>query len=229
MNSDVHLSNCSFRENEAGELGGAIMMLQASPEVNACTFLNNSANTDGGAIAIYGPLDDPEGQESAPAITNCVFGGNTAVQFGGALLVNDGRPIITNCTVYGNTAATAGGLYALDSRVLMTNNIFWGDQNDEIATETTDLTVRYCNVQGGWLGNGNINANPLLAAPSAGNYHLSSGSPCIDAGRNTASVMYGSVTTDFDGDSRTGAYDIGADEAAGRRPGGRRSRRRGRG
>lgn len=54
-----------------------------------------------------------------------------------------------------------------------------------------------------------ISADPLLADPANGNFHLISGSPCIDAGDP---VNY--PATDFEGDPRLywSAPDIGADE-----------------
>jgi len=53
---------------------------------------------------------------------------------------------------------------------------------------------------------GNIDADPLFVG--GGDYHLATGSPCIDAGMTTA------VTDDIDGDARPqgSAYDIGFDE-----------------
>jgi hypothetical protein len=39
--------------------------------------------------------------------------------------------------------------------------------------------VTWCDVQGGWTGSGNIDADPLFAPE---NFYLTSGSPCVDAG-----------------------------------------------
>ena len=59
------------------------------------------------------------------------------------------------------------------------------------------------------LGTGNISANPLFVAAQSGDYHLQSGSPCIDAGTSQYAP-----TTDFEGTSRPqgSGYDIGAYE-----------------
>ena len=42
--------------------------------------------------------------------------------------------------------------------------------------------MTYCDVQGGWTGTGNIDANPSFAFPN--DRHLMPDSPCIDAGTN---------------------------------------------
>ncbi len=47
--------------------------------------------------------------------------------------------------------------------------------------------------------NGNLSADPLFVNPSAGNYHLQSGSPSIDTGDNSAPNL---PATDFDGNPR---------------------------
>jgi hypothetical protein len=64
---------------------------------------------------------------------------------------------------------------------------------------------------------GYLTVNPLLAKDTNGVYHLSSGSPAINAGRGAydyysvySSLSY--VTNDMDGQPRDAAFDIGADE-----------------
>jgi hypothetical protein len=75
----------------------------------------------------------------------------------------------------------------------------WGDVPDEIRAGTGTPVVTYCDVQGGWPGEGNIDVDPCFADPNNGDYHLKSEagrwdpntqswiqddmtSPCIDAG-----------------------------------------------
>ena len=88
------------------------------------------------------------------------------------------------------------------------NCILWDDSPDEISGGTPDIT--YSDVMGGWIGTGNINADPLFADVDL---RLSAGSPCIDAGDNSA-VPPG-VITDLDGYPRivNDVVDMGAYEA----------------
>ncbi len=82
---------------------------------------------------------------------------------------------------------------------MLTNCILWGDTPDEIYIFSGTPVVTYSDVQGGWAGESNIDADPLFADPDNGDYHLKSQagrwepssqawliddvtSPCIDAG-----------------------------------------------
>ena len=60
-------------------------------------------------------------------------------------------------------------------------------------------------------GDNNINIDPLFVNAGAGDYHLSSTSPCINKGTNSAPEI---PSNDFEGDPRIrgGTVDIGADE-----------------
>ena len=74
--------------------------------------------------------------------------------------------------------------------------------------------MAYSNIQGGWPGTGNINTDPLFVDLANGDLHLSSGSPCINAG-DDAAVPKG-TTTDLDGNPRfIGTVDMGAYEFQG--------------
>ena len=76
--------------------------------------------------------------------------------------------------------------------------------------EGSTPVVTYSDVQGGWTGTSNIDADPMFADADG---RLSPDSPCIDAG-NDAAVPSG-VTTDLDGNPRIqgACVDMGAFEA----------------
>ena len=64
----------------------------------------------------------------------------------------------------------------------LTNCILWGDSQDEIVEDTSSPTVTYSDIQGGYSGDGNINADPLFIDADNGDFHLTADSPCIEAG-----------------------------------------------
>ncbi len=76
----------------------------------------------------------------------------------------------------------------------------WGNIPDEIGGSQGTYVLTYSDVQGGWPGIGNIDADPLFVDPDSGDFRLMPGSPCNDAGDNTA-VPVG-ITTDLDGNPR---------------------------
>jgi hypothetical protein len=84
--------------------------------------------------------------------------------------------------------------------------------HDDVHNEPADVLVSHSDVAGGpeavfveegstliW-GPGNLDADPLFAAPDRESYRLLPGSPCIDAGDNTA-VPPDTVDQDNDGDA----------------------------
>jgi len=86
------------------------------------------------------------------------------------------------------------------SSPMITNSILWGDTPDEVYVDPGSPSIVYCNIEGGWTGTGNINADPTFVDPNNGDYHLSPGSPCIDAGCNRG-VPPDTADLDDDGDT----------------------------
>jgi hypothetical protein len=98
---------------------------------------------------------------------------------------------ITNCILWGNTAPN-------------------GSQIDNTSGSTA--TVTFSDVQGGYSGTGNINADPCFVNAAGGNFHLLPDSPCINAG--DPAFVPEPNETDIDGEPRVmlGRVDMGADE-----------------
>jgi hypothetical protein len=197
----------------SGYFGGGMANENSSPTISNCIFRSNSAAIGGGMW----------NYNCSPILTNCIFHGNSASSLGGGL----GNsvycsPIITNCTFYDNTAAMyGGGIYNEGaSSITLTNCILWADSagtaGDEIYNnDSPDDVVTYSNVQSGtgqsWFGAGCIDEEPCFVDAAAGDFHLLLGSPCIDAGNNSALNL---PATDFEGDIRiiNGIVDMGVDE-----------------
>lgn len=106
------------------------------------------------------------------------FGAGSGMWLNGTSL----RPkAIENNTVVFNTANSGNpGVYSSGVSASFVNNIVWGNSggsNTQIFGAS--ITVRYCDVQGGHPGGGNINVNPQFDTT---NYYIISGSPCVDKG-----------------------------------------------
>ena len=102
------------------------------------------------------------------------------------MYIDSGSPIVINCVLWGNTG---------DPQI----------SKDDDSSET----VIYSDVQGGYPGTGNIDADPMFKDPNGpdnilgtadDNLQLAYNSPCIDAGDNTAVPA---DTADLDGDGDT--------------------------
>jgi hypothetical protein len=173
--------------------------------------MHNTAQYGGGGMVNF---------ESAPVLTNCIFSGNSSASNGGAMKSSYSGPKLVNCTFSGNTTSSGygGGIYNSYVEFSLTNSIMWGDTPDEIYTSYGDLTViTYSDIQGGYIGEGNLNIDPLFVDPPNGDFHLSADSPVIDMGINSAPNL---PVYDFEGDPRTldgngdgtAIVDMGVDE-----------------
>jgi hypothetical protein len=127
----------------------------------------------GGGIGCYG---------AHPTITNNVIVGNRAEYDGGGIS-SDGNATITGNTITMNSAGEyGGGFFCRGGSPTIMNTILWEDTAPEIYVMSGSPTVAYCDVQGGWQGQGNIDADPIFVGPDEEDYYLRWHSPCIDAG-----------------------------------------------
>ena len=176
------ITNCTITGNKAAGIGGGLRCGNGSDAtIEYCIVAGNTAGTGGGFYC----------DNSSPILTNCTISGNSAPRpwggDGGGLWCENSFPTLTNCTVSGNSADRAGGglWCASSSSPTLTNCILWGDTPDEIYSGSSfpgDSTLTYCNVQGGWIGEGNIDADPRFVTYEGFQGALRKLSPCIDAG-----------------------------------------------
>lgn len=154
-----------------------------------------------------------------PTMINCIIAENGGP---GVHVSDEGDIGIDHCTIVGNSGSGVAGTTAV-----VTNSIVWdnGGGGDAPEIDVDAATVRYCDIQGGYPGDGNIDEDPRFvlaghwtdpdtstASWGRGNYHLLAESPCIDAGDP---AFAGDVlATDIDGHGRTlgSRTDIGCDE-----------------
>ena len=204
--SSAEIINCTISGNSAMRGGGVSCFhdpspgfdWNTSPKITNCTITDNLARQQGGGIY--------SGGSTSPVISNCIITGNSAEYYGGGMSNWNSNPMVTNCTFGGNSASNGNALNCdswsqlYPSNVQMTNCIL-ADGGDEIwNNDGSNIIITYSDVQGGWPDEGNIDEDPCFIDPCNGDYHLLAGSPCIDAGDNTAVPL---DTADLDGDGNT--------------------------
>ena len=223
--SSPRLTNCTFSGNPAYGGGGVYNASSSSPTLTNCIFSANSAKHSGGGMSNFG---------SSPTLTNCTFTGNSVTgtygQGGGMYNASSSSPMLINCTISGNSAsgtnALGGGMYNSSSSPSLTNCIIWGNIGGAISTNVGTPVITYSNIQGGYAGTGNIDADPLFvrmpwpgpdglfgtADDDLGDLRLRPGSPSLNTGSNEA--ISAGVSTDLAGNARIqdSIVDMGAYE-----------------
>jgi parallel beta-helix repeat protein len=105
---------------------------------------------------------------------------------GGGIYCFETSSTITNCTISENIASReGGGIYCRYSTPTITNSILWDDSPDEIYIESGTPVVTYSDIQSGWEGEGNIDADPRFVSYKGYEFILHPNSPCIDTGDPT--------------------------------------------
>ena len=212
---DVTITDSEFRGNRAeADLagGGAVDCIQSEVIFVQCTITGNSAGSTG-----FGGGVSFEGENATSTMVDCVVAGNQALS-GGGIWTSDNHRVYftaTNCTFFDNRAEEGPGLWCPWCDAIA-NSIIW---NGEGSLEPADAWtfVDYCDLPGGWDGDGNIDAYPLFVDPGYwdgsgtsddlsddfwidGDLDLGPGSPCIDAGDNNR-VPPDLLDLDGDGDT----------------------------
>jgi hypothetical protein len=108
------------------------------------------------------------GCEDGMVKNSCISGnGRNGGQTGHGVSSERSRLLIDNCTLAENTGR---GLYYSGSskrgeQATVSNSIIWGNGSGQISGDSGLMTVTYSNIEGGWPGQGNIDADPLFAHP----------------------------------------------------------------
>ncbi|MHC4343407.1 MAG: LamG-like jellyroll fold domain-containing protein [Planctomycetota bacterium] len=211
--SSPKIENCTISNNLARSLGGGIYCEGSSASIVNCIITDNRAQSWGSGIFYKAGCGGGICCEDwgSPKITNSIITNNCA-EYGGGILGGYTHLIIDHCTIAYNSASKAGGIYRYEGSGRITNSIIWGNTASSKPAVHGQFSVSNCNVEGGYSGEGNIDADPCFINADEDNYHLSSSSPCINTGDSGYISFPGD--TDIDGDSRVinGITDMGADE-----------------
>jgi hypothetical protein len=177
--------------------GNALDFTQSQAEISGCVIRNNEGiginshwgrgkfinirnsiiaeNQAGGLHLIY----------TVASLYNNFLVNNSAYH-GGGIFFNSDSLVMINNVIFGNTAQrSGGGLYMdYDGPIFATNNVI--RNNNSPSSPQIDyrdgLMLIHSNIQGGWEGKGNIDADPLFIDPNNYDFHLQPNSPCIDQG-----------------------------------------------
>lgn len=127
--------------------------------------------------------------------------GYPALQVGGVGAPSSGNELYHNTIAHNVHTGLQLGAGGGPSGTIVRNNILYGNANDNVVEINTSGTVKSNNIEG--------SPDPRFANAGAGDFHLQSDSPAINAG-----TTIGLVTMDFECTPRPqgGSYDIGADE-----------------
>lgn len=185
--SDVVAENCRFSDNMSERRGGGWRAIGSELVMLGCRTDGNVTLERGGGYYC---------ENTTAMLFNCLIDGNTAEDLGAAGMIKNTEITMMNCTLTGNSGINDAALYCVgDNTASVTNCIFRENAPEEIGGDSLP-NVTYSNIDGGFSGTGNIDADPLFTTCALGDYFLShtacgqsADSPCIDAGSAAADTI----------------------------------------
>ena len=188
---EATLSRVVIADNESGSLGGGIYLTHSDARIEYCVITGNRSGSGGGIYCTA---------ECEPLLFYTVVANNSAFTGGGLFLHRYSVPTLENATIAGNDAdSLGGGIFCVwSSGATIHNSIVWDNYPAQIYFHpdynANSVSIYYTDLQDGqesielnengnvnW-GDGNLNTDPLFAAPSDDDFHLRPQSPCIDVG-----------------------------------------------
>ncbi|MES2774670.1 MAG: choice-of-anchor D domain-containing protein [Bacteroidota bacterium] len=97
----VQINRCTFRNNNAVSNGGAVYLTGSNLAFAGCRFADNTAGNAGGAVFTF---------QASPTFLSTIFAANTAPN-GGGYYGNYGYPVFSKTVFTGNSATYGGGVY----------------------------------------------------------------------------------------------------------------------
>ena len=235
---NVTINNSNFRNNYGNWGGGVFVNDGGAIYIENSVFYNNSSNMFGGGVYFY--LDAVG--EIINCIFYNNFTTNITTSRGGAITQHGYSDVnIIGCTFANNYQihSISGDAIAVDATYItppapytttIINCVFWGSNNQieydykaytilnltncayqgTIKNKNGVVTASYVNISNSFTLNASNTASdgPNFTNPANNDWTITPYSPLFDAGTTPTPT----VPTDFLGNSRVGAYDIGAYE-----------------
>ncbi len=201
QDAQMYISDCRINNNTSANDGGGIWTDHENGLLDICNTIfdgNSATGTTSNGGGIYAAM-------SWSTIEHVTFTNNDANEGGAIYLFNDASPEFDHCTIVNNTAVTGSGMFIDETcDIDLSNSILSLNSTSAIHNEGTINTLEYSdffynsdditgNIPLGFSELSTVNVNgdscdvhlnifmdPLLVGVD--DYHLTSGSPCIDAG-----------------------------------------------
>ncbi len=174
---------------------GIYCRLSSNPNITRCVISNNKTLTGcggkGGGVSAF---------DSNPQVINCTISGNNAESLAGAVYIENGpSSTVSNCIVEGTDSLPAIYISASPTVSISYNDLhnnLVGNFAGALPTGIGELVS--VNANGDSCDSYmNIFCNPLFVNLGAGDFHLQTGSPCIDAGDPAAPLDPDSTVSDI--------------------------------
>lgn len=169
----------------------------------SCVINNNTAYSGGGVQHV----------NSGGILRNCSMSGNIATNSGGGVYCYLGGTI-ENCVISGNNGGSAGGLRAESGGAIYNTIIQFNGAGSgtNYLNSGAGVTYSHCCTIPLVAGDANITGDPRFLDAGSADFHLTSGSPCVDAGVGRSWITN---AVDMDGNPRLAGFavDMGVYEA----------------
>ncbi len=196
LTQDLPISNNRFIGNTCSTSGGGLSEFESvNSRIHNNLFLNNAAE-NGGGMALDNVSANPQAEQKlryqALGLTLGTETYNDILQQTIDAIRKRRRQSgtkVTNNTFVGNHAERNGGGMYVEGTTTAMNNIVYGNTANVGSPQIhnladTSLTVTWSDIEGGFEGTGNIDADPLFADTI--DYFLTATSPAVDAGNPDA-------------------------------------------
>jgi len=174
-NSNVTIKNNRIENGYVGfaEPSGYIVSVNSDNIIESNVIVNPSM----GYCVICAAISILDG-------SNCTLRNNLIFQAYrdgyGAVVASQSQYVSHNNTFVSNSSGYAN----LSSDGIVSNDIIYGSSNAVYLDGNSTIQVSYSDIEGGWEGVGNIDANPLFCNPDSSDYTIAENSPCVGTGED---------------------------------------------